>query len=108
MLRHAHQRVIDRGIAMGVIFTDDIADDARRLAEWFVILIAVLMHRIENTAVHGLEAVAHIGQRPAHDHAHGVVEIRTLHLLRDRDRSYIGRLFRPLSARWWRWNIIDI
>ena len=29
-LRHAHQRVVDRGVAMRVIFTHHVADDARR------------------------------------------------------------------------------
>ena len=36
-------------------------------------------------AVHGLEPVAHVGQRPRHDDGHGVLEERALHLLLDLD-----------------------
>ena len=32
-------------------------------------------------AMHRLETVAHIGQRPTHDHAHRVIEVRRSHLL---------------------------
>ena len=32
ILRHAHQRVVDRLVAVRMVFTDDVADDARRLA----------------------------------------------------------------------------
>jgi multiple antibiotic resistance protein len=60
---------------MRVILTHHVADDARRLAYLLVPVVAALMHGIENAAVHRLEAVAHIRQRPADDHAHGVIEI---------------------------------
>ena len=35
--------------------------------------------------MNGLEAVAHVGQGPAHDHAHRVVEVGLLHLVLDGD-----------------------
>src|SRR3712207_8837917 len=38
-------------------------------------LIALLVHGIKDAPMHRLQAVAHIGQRPAHDHAHGVIQI---------------------------------
>ncbi len=90
ILRHAHQRVVDRRVAVRVILTHDVADDAGRLAVGLVPVVAVLVHRIENAPMHGLEAVAHIRQRAAHDHAHGVIKIGPLHLLRDGDGPYIG------------------
>ena len=40
--------------------------------------------------MHRLQAVARIGQRARHDHAHGVIEIRALHLLDDGDWADIG------------------
>ena len=90
VLRHPHQRVVDRLVAVGMVFTDDVADDARRLAVRLVPLVAVLVHRVEDAAVHRLEAVAGVGQRARHDHAHGVIEIGALHLLDDGDRA-LGR-----------------
>jgi len=87
LLRHAHQRVVDRLVAVGVIFTDDVADDARRLAVRLVPVIAVLLHRVEDAPMHGLEPVAHVGKRARHDHAHGVIEIGALHLIDERDGS---------------------
>jgi hypothetical protein len=44
--------------------------------------------------MHRLEAVAHVGQRAAHDHAHRVVEIRAPHLLFETDRDrFLGEGF---------------
>jgi hypothetical protein len=41
---------------------------------------AAFEHAVEDAALDGLEAVAHVGQRPPDDHAHRVVEIGFLHL----------------------------
>ena len=90
VLRHAHQRVVDRLVAVRVVFADDVADDARGLAVRLVPLVAVLVHRVEDAPVHRLEPVARIRQRPRHDHAHGVIEVAFLHLLRDRDGTNVG------------------
>src|SRR4051812_21545694 len=67
-----------------MILTDHVADDARRLYMLLVGRMALLVHRIEDAAMHGLEAVAHVGERTRHDHAHRVIEVRALHLVRDR------------------------
>jgi hypothetical protein len=93
-----HHGIIDRRVAMGVVLAHDVADRARRFAVGPVPLIAGLAHRIEDAPVHGLQAVAHIGQRPGHDHAHGVIEVGTLHLLFDGDgRDVGGRRARGIS-----------
>ena len=60
-LRHAHQRVVDREIAVRVIFAHRIAGDARRFVVGAVRRVIVLIHRIEDTPVHRLQAVAHVG-----------------------------------------------
>ena len=39
----------------------------------------ILVHCIQNSAVHGLEAVAHVGQRTADDDAHRVFDIARRH-----------------------------
>ena len=40
----------------------------------------ILVHRVEYPAVHGLEAVAHVGQGAADDNAHRVFYIACFHL----------------------------
>src|SRR5690606_13740140 len=40
---------------------------------------------VEQAPVHGLEAVTHLGQRTAHDHAHRVIDVAALHLLPEID-----------------------
>ncbi len=86
VLGHAHQGVIDRLIAMGMILSHDISDDASSLAERLVMAVAVLVHRIYDAPLYRLEAIADVGKRPADDHAHGIIEVGALHLLLDGDR----------------------
>ena len=71
------------GIPMRVITTHDVTDDAGRLLIGSAGAVARSPHAVEDPAMHRLEPVAHIGQRPAHDHAHGVVEVAAPHLLLD-------------------------
>ena len=52
---------------------------ASRFLVRLVMRVAHIVHRIEHAAVHRLQAVAHIGKCPAHDHAHRVIEIRPAH-----------------------------
>ena len=47
--------------------------------------VPLLVHAVEDAAVHGLEAVADVGQRAPDDDAHRVVEIRLAHLVFDVD-----------------------
>ena len=80
-LRHAHDGVVHRRVAVRVVLADHVADDARGLLVGLVPVVAELAHREQHAAVHGLQAVAHVGQRAAHDHAHRVIEVRLLHLV---------------------------
>ncbi len=89
-LRHAHQGVIDRRVAMGMVFTHDLADDARRLHIGAVGEEIVFLRRKENAPMHRFETVAHVRQGAAHDHAHRVSEIGTLHLVGDGNRADVG------------------
>ena len=90
ILRHAHQRVVDRLVAVRVVFAHHVADHARRLDVFLVGRVPVLVHRIEDAPMHRLEAVARVGKRARHDHAHGVIEIAALHLLGDGDGANVG------------------
>ena len=54
---------------------------------------------VQDPAVHRLEAVAHVGQRPRDDDAHGVVHERGLHLLLDGHRNAASHRWRGRSRR---------
>src|SRR5665648_444488 len=82
-LRHPHQSVVDSRVTVRVEATHDVPDDAGALAVRTVGLHAGVVHAVEDTPVHRLEAVPGVGESPTHDHAHGVIQVGVLHLLRD-------------------------
>ena len=90
-LRHAHQRVVDGGVAVGMVDAHGLADDLGALGVFLVVLEAHLAHGVEHAAMHGLEAVAGVGQRAPDDDRHRVVEIRAAHLFFDIDRNEVCR-----------------
>ena len=59
-LRHAHQRIIDRSIAMRMVFTHHVANHARRFAIGFIGRIAGFLHGKENAPMHRLQTIAHV------------------------------------------------
>ena len=81
ILPHAHQSPVYGTVAMGMVFAQDLANDTRAFLVRFVARVANARHSVENTAVDGLEAITHVGQRPCHDDRHGIVDVRGLHLL---------------------------
>ncbi len=87
ILRHAHDGVVHRRIAVRVVLADHVADDARRLLVGLVPVVGKLVHGEKHAPMHGFQAIAHVRQRPADDHAHGVVEVRVTHLLFEADRQ---------------------
>ena len=86
VLRHARQRIVDRGIAVRMVFTHHVTGDAGRLHIFLVPVDPHLAHREQDAPVDRLQTVADIGKRTAHDNAHRVVEIRPLHFLHDGNR----------------------
>jgi hypothetical protein len=70
-----------------VVLAHHVADDARRTSCRAAGAVAGLPHAVEHAAVHRLQAVAHVGQRAADDHAHRVIEVAALHLLFDVHRD---------------------
>ena len=66
-----------------MVFTDHVTDDAGRLDVFLVRRVPLLIHRIQDAAVDGLQTVARVRQRPRHDHAHGVIEVGAFHLVED-------------------------
>ena len=87
ILRHTDDGVVNGCITVGVIFTDHITDHTGRFFVSLVPVVIEFVHGEQHTAVHRFQAVAHIRQRTAHDHAHGVIEIGTTHLVFEADRE---------------------
>ena len=96
-LRHAHHRVVDRLVAVRMILAHHVADDARRLAIALVPVEAVLVHRIQDAAMHRLQSVARVGESATDDHAHGVIEVRALQLGFDGDGRDGAAVFGPFG-----------
>ena len=53
-LAHNYQRIIDRAVAVGMVFTHGIAYDTGGFPVWLVIIQAQLAHIIEHPALNGL------------------------------------------------------
>ncbi len=89
-LRHADHGVVDRRVAVRVVLAHHLADDAGGLAVRLVVGEAALVHAVQDAAVHRLQPVARVRQRPADDDRHGVVEVGAAHLLLEHDRVQVG------------------
>ena len=81
ILDQAHDRVIYGAVPVRMIFTDDVADDARRFLVGLVVRVPQVVHRVQHAPVNGLQPVARIGQGSADDHAHGVVQVGLAHFV---------------------------
>ena len=73
-----------------MILADHVADHAGRLLGRPVVRQPQLVHGVQDPPVDRLEAVAGVGQGPADDDAHRVVDVRRPHLVFDVDRD--GRI----------------
>ena len=82
---HAHECVVNRAVAVGMIRTHDFAHDLRTFGERAVGTQTLVEHRVQDSSVHWLQTVAHVGQRTRDDHRHRVLEERSLHLQVDLD-----------------------
>src|SRR5579862_5227006 len=91
VLGHAHQGVVDRAVTMRVILLDDLAHHAGALDIALVRRVAFLIHRVKNSPMDGLQAVANVGKRPPYNYAHGVSEVRALHFFFDIYRNVARR-----------------
>ncbi|MNI34019.1 hypothetical protein D3C73_879950 [compost metagenome] len=83
-LRHQHQRFVARAVAMRVVLTDDVTDGTRGLLRLGRGIQAQLAHRIDDAALHGLQAVAEERQGAIQDHVHRVVEVGAFGVLAQR------------------------
>ena len=70
---------------MGMVFTQDIAHDARGLDGLGARGKPHGLHRIEDASLDRFLAVAHVGQRPSAHYGYGVIEIGLLGVARQRE-----------------------
>ena len=61
VLSHSYHGVVHRRIAVRMVFTQYFTHDTSRLFVGFIVSYAQLTHAVKHTAVHGLQAVAHVG-----------------------------------------------
>ena len=65
---------------MGVVPAQHVAHAGGGLLKGAVMGQIVLIHGVEDAAVDRLQAVPHVGERTAHNDAHGVLNVGFLHL----------------------------
>ena len=83
-LRHAHQRLVERRVAVRVEASHHVADHGGALAVLAVGGEVLLPHRVQDPALHRLEAVADVGQGARRDHRQRVVQVPRLRGLVER------------------------
>ena len=81
VLGHPHQGVVHRRVAVGVVFAEHFTHHPGAFAVRAVAGETQLVHRVENAPVHRLETIAGIGQGPAHDHTHRILQIGARHFI---------------------------
>ena len=79
-LSEADERVVHRGVTVGVVLLEDLADDSRALRKRTRGQQPLPEHRVQDPALHRFQAVADVRQRPADDHRHRVVHVGLRHL----------------------------
>ena len=81
ILGQTHQGIVHRSIAMGMVPAQHIAHGGGRFPVGLVRRQVVLVHGVKNAPVHRFQTVPHIGQGPADDDAHGVIDVGLAHFL---------------------------
>ena len=80
-LGHTHKRVVDGGVAVRVVFTHNVADDAGALVVAAIRAVSAVVHRVDDATVDRLHAVTHVRQRAFHDDGQCVGEVGFAHFL---------------------------
>ena len=80
-LRHAHQGVVYRTVAMRMVFSQNLSHYGCRLLCCLFVGDTHVPHSVEDAAVNGFETVADIREGTADDDTHRIVDIGRLHLV---------------------------
>src|SRR6185436_15526771 len=81
ILGHTHHGIINRFVAVWVIFTKHLSYDTSGFLMRPVKIVTQFVHRKQNTAVNGLKTVSYIGQCATYYYRHRIIDIGGLHLL---------------------------
>ena len=84
-LGHADQGGIDHALAVRMVVAAGVAGDFRALDPAGPRREVQVVHGDQDSPLRGLQPVAHVGQRPADDHAHRVGQIAALQFVLDGD-----------------------
>ena len=87
VLGHADQRLVQGEVSVGVVLGHRLAHHPGALPIGGGGAQPHLVHRVQDSPMDRLQAVAHVRQRASHDDAHRVVDVRGAHLVLDRDGS---------------------
>ena len=77
-----YQGIVNRAVTVWMVFTHGVTDDTCTLTMWLVRSQSQLLHGVEDTSLHRLQAVPDIRQGTGNDNAHGVVAVGITHFLR--------------------------
>jgi hypothetical protein len=111
VLREAHERVVDRLVAVGVERAHHVAHDLGAFLERRIRVEAQQPHAVQDAPVHGLQPVPGVGERPVHDRGERVGEVALLQRRLQVDAldavaarrvhglAHLSSLFRPHSSR---------
>ena len=91
VLRQSHERVINGSVTVRMVTTEHRTNGVGALAVRLVRRQLVLVHRVNDTAVHRLQAVTHIRQRTRNDDRHRICQKAVMHLVRNIDRYHLWR-----------------
>ena len=83
VLGEADERVVHGAVAVWVIVLQHFADDAGALIKRAVVDEAFPHHRVEDAALHGLQAVTRVREGAGDDDGHRVIDVGRLHDVRD-------------------------
>ena len=94
ILREAHQRIVDRLVAVRMERAHHVADDLRAFLEGRAGIEPQNLHAVENAAMDGFEPVAGVRQRASHDGRQRIGEIALFQRLAQIDGLRFGQLRR--------------
>ena len=89
ILGHHHQCLVNRAVAVWMIFTHGISHNTGAFTVGSVITDSKLIHIIQGSSLYRLQAVPHIRKCPGNDNAHGIINIGFLHHVRIVRGNYI-------------------
>ena len=90
-LGHTYDGIVDGRVTVWVVFTDHVSHHTGGLFIRLVPVVVELVHGEQHPPVYRFQAIAHVRQGAAHDHAHGVIKVGLLQLVLDIDgKDFFG------------------